>query len=148
MNNRYFIRAGKYCIYLTVLIIILFGLMNLYNPRPLAELYWGNRGLMLLILIIVFSLTYPLFGFTKKTLTFDATKKVEDIERIMTMSGYARVSGTADNAMVFRATSTPKKLMSMWEDSITINTVDGLSTIVGIRKEVVKATFRFGTYIS
>lgn len=145
--NRYLIRAAKYCIYLFLLIFILLGLMSIYDTRGFAEVYLSTRGLAMLGIVAVFALTYPLFGFVKKTLTFDATQKAEDVERIMAMSGYSRVSGTND-AMVFRATRMAKKIMLMWEDQITITTADGLSTMSGPRKEVVKASFRFGTYVS
>lgn len=99
------------------------------------------------VAILAFSLLYPFFGYTKKRLTFSAADKVAEVEKIMTMCGFIRTSGDARN-MEFRAATQSKRWMLMFEDRIVVRTdMDGVSEIEGIRKEVVKAYFRMGTYI-
>lgn len=147
--NRYIIRAAKYLVYFIFLFAIMFSVLGAIegNFEKLAIAYFSSRGLIMLGFIFIFSLTYPFFGFTKKTLTFDASKKVEEVQNVMNMCGYKRAGGTND-AMIFEAATGMKKFQNMWEDTITINTVDELSTITGPRKEIVRANLRFGTYIS
>lgn len=148
--ERYVVRAAKYVVYLLVLFFIIFAFMDAINGTnvPMWSIFTSTRGMMLGVVVLVFALIYPFFGFTKKTLTFDASKRREDVERVMTMNGYLPSAESTDSVMVFRAKSVAKKLMLMWEDQIVITTVDTLSVIKGARKEVVKATFRFNTFIT
>lgn len=147
--KRYPIRAVKYMVQLCILFFVMFGLLQAfgYGNVTLSEMFDSSRGYILLAAVIFFALLYPFFGFTKKTLTFDASTNEAEVERVMGMCGYQRVEGEAQ-AMVFRAATMPKKIVLMWEDTIEINTVDGLSTMEGARKEVVKASFRMGTFIN
>lgn len=146
--NRYPIRVAKYIVYLSVLFLIIFSFMNAVGGTkvPLDTMFTSSRGLWMFVVVFVFALLYPFFGFVKKTLTFDAAQRVEDTERVMLMCGYKRISGEAD-ALVFRADSSMKRLLLMYEDTITITTVDGLTTMAGPRKEVVKASFRMTTFV-
>lgn len=147
--NRYFIRVGKYIIYFVVLFLIMFTILAAIQGSfdKLFTIYFSSQGVMLCGIILFFSLTYPFFGFTKKTLTFDATKRVDEVQNVMSMCGYKRIGGT-DDAMLFGAASGMKKFQNMWEDTITITTIDELSTISGPRREIVRANLRFGTFIS
>lgn len=147
--ERYAIRAAKYAVYLVILLVVLLSVMNLIQSGglPLDEMLFSTRGLMLLAVVVVFALIYPFFGFTKRTLTFDASKKVDDVKNVMSMCGFAPTADSTAEVQKFRAVAKSKKMVLMYEDEIVIATVNGLSTINGARREVVKASFRFSTYI-
>lgn len=150
--KRYPIRAAKYAVYLIILFFILFALMRAFGSASSIDILWTtSRGWMFLVVVVVFALLYPFFGFTQKRLTFNAAARVEDVERVMAMCGFKRIEPEthgADN-LLFEATSTAKKVTMMWEDKIEITTdADGASFISGNRKEVVRAAFRMGTYIA
>lgn len=146
--KQYFIRAAKYALQLIILFFAIFFLMNLFSSQKLSlEQFFSHRGALMGVAILAFSLLYPFFGYTKKRLTFSAADKVAEVEKIMTMCGFIRTSGDARN-MEFRAATQSKRWMLMFEDRIVVRTdMDGVSEIEGIRKEVVKAYFRMGTYI-
>lgn len=146
--NRYGIRAAKYVLQLTILFVVFYSVLNLvgYSKSPISLLWQTNAGGMMIGIIIFFALIQPFLGYTKKTLVFDANQRKEDVDRVMGMCGYIKVSETADQ-MIFRGSTTSKRLMHMFEEAITITTIDGLSVMQGPRKEVVKIYFRMGTFI-
>lgn len=146
--KRYPIRAAKYALQLIVLFIVFYGILRAvnYDKAPLSALWESSRGLVLLGAVVVFALSYPFFGFTRKTLTFEAPVRLDDVNRVMAMSGYERVGGE-NNAMLYRAVSKVKRMALQYEDEITITTEDGVSVMEGPRKEVVKIAFRMQTYI-
>lgn len=150
--KRYPIRAAKYAVYLIILFFILFALLRAFgSASPVSVLWTTSRGLMFLGVVVIFALLYPFFGFTRKRLTFDAAKRVEDVERVMAMCGFRRIDAENHGAgdMLFQAESTAKKIAMMWEDKVEITTdSNGISYIEGNRKEVVRAAFRIGTYIA
>ncbi len=146
--GTYIIRVAKYVVYFAILLSLTVILMNSFssNKIVLAQ-YYNMHGLMLCGVVLLFSLIYPFIGFVKKDLTFNAPQRKEDLIRVMSACGYTQTGGD-DNNMEFRATSTAKKLAHRWDDKITITTdADGLSVMSGPRKEVVRATFRFNTYL-
>lgn len=148
--KRYPIRVAKYAAYLVVLFFVIYVMLMAFGSAAPMEVLWStSQGYMMIGAVVVFALMYPFFGFTKKRLTFNAAERVEDVERIMGLCGFERVEADIHGSddMVFAATTTSKRLLMMYEDRIEITTVDGLSSIEGNRKEVVRAAFRMGTYI-
>lgn len=146
--KRYPIRAVKYALQLVVLFILFYGILRAvgYDNAPLETLWTTNRGLFMVCAIVIFALLYPFFGFMKKTLSFDAQKKAEQVDNVMKMCGFEPLSNN-NGVQVYRAVGSAKRLMMLYEDTITITTKDGFSVIEGVRKEVVKIYFRMGTFI-
>ncbi|MFI3294474.1 MAG: hypothetical protein R3Y19_00460 [Rikenellaceae bacterium] len=144
--KRYLIRFLKYIVYFVLLLGAMLLIMNSFGDTISFEAYKGERGLMLIGAIIFFSLIYPFIGFTRKTLTVNASNRVEEVERILAMCGYKRVNADNEN-MEFEGASFSKKLITMWEDKVTITTQDGVSVIVGSRKEIVKIAYRITSYL-
>lgn len=146
--NRYGIRAAKYVLQFTIIFVVFFAILRLTNYTQASfSTMMTSQGLMLLAIIVIFALIQPFLGYTKKTLVFDATKRMEDVDRVMGMCGYIKISDS-DGIAIFRASSTAKRISMVYEDQITITTTDGLSVMQGPRKEVVKIYFRMGTFIS
>ena len=149
--KTYVIRALKYLLQFAVLFIILFGILNLtgYVREGIdyKQVFLSANGALLLGFVLIFALAYPKFGFIKRTLTFNAHLNQDEVTRIMIMCGYV-LTYSDDQTMTFRALGTIKKITLLYEDEIVIKTIDSLSTIEGPRKEAVKASFRFETYIN
>lgn len=149
MKNRYLIRAAKYAVQLVVLFVVLFFLMKVFSGSQIGwETFLSSRGVLISVVIVVFALLYPFFGFAKKTLTFNAELKVSEIENVMKLCGFTRIKGDDGQQMLFRAETQSKRLMMLYEDVITITTLDGVSVIEGNRKEVFRCYFRMGTFIA
>ncbi|MFI3288227.1 MAG: hypothetical protein R3Y61_07125 [Rikenellaceae bacterium] len=153
MNFKTYIRRmAKYAIYLVIVLMILLTIMNLLQATEegqtsLLDMLLSQRGLYMLCVIIAFSAIYPFMGYTKKTLVCNAEKRSEEFINVMSMCGYT-VTERSDNKMTFRASNFAKKLILMFEDTITVETTaSGLSIMRGPRREVVKAAFRSGTFV-
>ncbi len=153
MNFKTYIRRmAKYAIYLVIVLMILLTIMNLLQATEegqtsLLDMLLSQRGLYMLCVIIAFSAIYPFMGYTKKTLVCNAEKRSEEFINVMAMCGYS-ITERSENKMTFRASNFAKKLILMFEDTITVQTTaNGLSTMRGPRREVVKAAFRSGTFV-
>ncbi len=148
--STYFRRFAKYVIYLTVFLALILSVMNLLNATSLSfeNLFQTERSYYLLIVVGVFALIYPFMGYTKKTLTFNANQRVDEVVNVMAQCGYGRVEGN-EGELTFKAIGALKRLSLMYEDTIIITTdSDDISVISGPRKEVVKAAFKMTTFIS
>lgn len=149
--SKYLIRVGKYIIQFSVLLVVMFGVLILINGNEYLEsvitMFSTTRGLVLIGVVFVFSLTYPFFGFTKRRLTFDASKYADEVDNVMQMCGFVKMNDNNEE-MIYRAKSVAKKIGLLYEDTIVIKTEDGLSTIDGARKEVVKISMRCDTFIT
>lgn len=149
--NRYAIRAAKYVVYLFVLFLLIFAVMSALGGTSLSlsTLVSSDRGWWLAVVLVVFAAAYPFFGFTSKLLTVDAEAKADEVERVMGLCGYMRTTdrGVQEGVQTYRASSGVKRLALMYEDTITITTQNGVSTMAGPRKEVVRAAFRMTTFV-
>ncbi|MEF9949705.1 MAG: hypothetical protein RR752_00835 [Mucinivorans sp.] len=149
--KKYIIRVVKYVAYLAILFVIIFMLMSALGmvKVPFSTVLSTTRGFVALGIVLLFALFYPFFGFTVKTLTINASMHQEELNNVMSRCGYMPLGGEdqAPGELQFRAVSSMKRLMLIYEDQITVSTVDGLSRISGPRKEVVKIAFRIGTFI-
>lgn len=148
--NRYAIRAAKYVIYLFVLLLLIFTLMSALGGTKLSlsTLVSSDRGWWLAVVVLFFAAVYPFFGFSSKLLTVDAEAKAEEVERVMGLCGFMKQSDRSQGGVqVYRASSGVKRLVLMYEDTITITTNNGVSTMAGPRKEVVRAAYRMTTFV-
>lgn len=150
--KRYWIRAVKYALFLMILFVGLYGLMQVFGMGvSLETILSSDRWWKFVAVVVGFALVYPFLGYVRRRLTFRAADRVEDVERVMGMCGFRRVEAEEDgsNRMVFRAEGAMKRASLMWEDRIVI-TSDGVgaSWIEGNRKEAVRAAYRMGTFIA
>ncbi len=146
--TTYLRRFIKYIIYLVVVACIIYLIMSQFYTNIDIDQLISSRGLWMVAVVIFFSAVQPFFGYSSKLLTCDAQKHNEQVVNVMAMCRYKLVENR-DGIMTFRANSTFHRLTLLGEDTITIdNREDGLSTMRGPRREVVKAAFRIGTYVS
>ena len=150
--KRYWIRAVKYALFLMVLFVGLYGLMQVFGMGVSWEtILSSDRWWKFVAVVVGFALVYPFLGYVRRRLTFRAADRVEDVERVMGMCGFRRVEAEGHGAeeMVFEAVGTMKRASLMWEDRIVITTDEaGASWIEGNRKEAVRAAYRMGTFIA
>lgn len=142
--NSYLRRALKYLLYMLVLLAIIFTLMELTrtgNFERFSEVFFSQRGLLLLAMIVLLGLFYPKFGFVKREVKADLKADRDKIERAFQMSGY-ELRSQQEGELIFRAKSPVKRLMFFDEEAIRVAPDDNYITIEGIRKEVVKVEFR------
>ncbi len=152
MRKRYWIRSGKYGLFLVLLFFGLYGLMRVFGSAVSWEaILSSDRWWKFALAVVGFALVYPFVGYVRRRLTFRASERVEEVERVMGMCGFRRVDPEVhgDNEMVFEAEGVMKRASLMWEDRIVITTDrEGASWIEGQRKEAVRAAYRMGTFIA
>lgn len=148
--TTYLRRVAKYVVYLTILLGLIFLVMDLTNTSkvPMTEVFKTSQSVYFFIVVVIFSLLSPFMNFTKKVLTFDARRNQDEVVRVMAMCGYKQDESSNSDVMVFRAESFVKRLALRFEDKIEINTSsEDISVMSGPRREVVKAAFRMGSFI-
>lgn len=150
--NRYFIRAVKYFLWLTVLFVVLFAFMlatgtaRVGLAEGLHELLYTTRGLLLLCVVIVLSVSYPKFGFVKKEFAANIASDRDKIIKAFETSGFVLDKESLDR-MEFRAAKGIRRAFLLWEDRIIV-TADGNNIqIEGIRKEVVRIDYRLRAFL-
>ncbi len=144
----YIRRVVKYAIYLALLASAIYLLMSQFNKNVDFIAILSDRGLWLGAALLFFSLLHPFMGYSSKLLTCNATKRKDEVVNVMAKCGY-RLVEDKDDIMTFRVEGKLRSLMLLGEDAITIdNSDDGISTMRGPRREVVKASFRIGTFVS
>jgi hypothetical protein len=104
----------------------------------------------LLIGLALLGLCYPFVGFlsVKEPLPKGGLEKHgQPLREVMSKSGYKPVRSERDK-LVFRAYSPMRRVLTMFEDDITMSlTDDGALLISGLRKEVSRIRLRVGDYV-
>ncbi len=148
--NRYPIRAIKYFIWLLLLFIVVFIIMNITNTSQVrglegfTQMMVSRKGPMLIFAILALSLLYPLVGFMKREIKGNIEK--ENIVQVMKDLGY-NLRNYKGESMVFTARNPMRKLSMYFEDRIEIICNEQGITIDGIRKEVFKVEYRLTKFL-
>lgn len=150
--KQYLIRSVKYLIQLVVLLAVVFALMFATGTAALApgdffsEMFASVRGMTMLAALVILSFFYPRFGFVTRDLKGRLPENREQVVRAFALAGFVPVR-ESENQIVFRAASGVKKLLLLYEDTITVSSADGYLTLSGIRKETVKAEYRLKSFM-
>lgn len=142
--KTYLIRSLKYLLWLVILFVAIFTIMSLTGTSregALSEIFTTRRGVMMLCMIVVLALLYPRFGFTRRDVRANMPADRDTLIETFRESGFALRDETPGR-MVFRAATGFKRLMLLWEDTITVESDDKYIALEGIRKEVVRLEFR------
>lgn len=140
----YLRRSLKYLLYLIVLLVVIFGVMELTstgNFDRFDEIFLSRRGLLLLVMMVALSAFYPKFGFVRREVKANLEADRDKIEKALRMGGY-ELRGEDNDVMTFRAASALKRFMALGEEEIRVSADDNYIVVEGLRKEVVKAEFR------
>ncbi len=142
MNARYFLRAIKYLLFvsilLSIIVLILFYTSEHSSNIMPWQLFEGKYS-QLIIFIIAISAIYPIFGYQKKEIIIgNSPDLIDEITRVMKNYQYneEKIDG---NIVTYRHRSFVVKLFRQFEDRITITfKEDGFADIEGIRKDIVR----------
>ncbi|MDR1416609.1 MAG: hypothetical protein LBJ57_04225 [Prevotellaceae bacterium] len=150
--KRYPIRAVKQVAYFYIFFILLYLVLHLVSGKSLATLpdFSTLFTPRLLIGLSLLGVCYPLIGFVsvRELLTEGGMEKHEQpLREIMSRSDYKLVK--IENAkLIFRAYSPMRRVLTMFEDDITMELMDdGTLLISGLRKEVSRIRLRVGDYV-
>ena len=140
---KYFIRAVKYFVYITIVITIILAILVAlgFVSSDINIMFshgWKSVGMILLMFACV-SAFYPKFGYCKRYARINGEYKDirDDVVSYMEGRGY-RLESEQDENMTFRIKSAFTRVARVWEDRITLERDLGGFTLEGCAKDVAR----------
>ena len=153
--KKYIVRSVKYLIALCVLYVGLMAVVHYSHPVQGIEFTFADRwramfsewnGWGMVIASIVLAATYPLFGYTKRTISGDLVADREQIDQAARFTGLVLVSET-ENELVYRARGL-RRVTMLFEDDVKVRkSGDGIE-FDGLRRVAVRMAFDAERYIT
>jgi len=139
---KYAIRAIKYFIYFTVIIVIMFAILIAVHAveSDINELFKNGYDSIwqIALMFAAISAFYPLFGFTKKVAAVNGSLEERRSEIVNYMESRKYVLASDMNGeLKFRRANTFQRITRMLEDTVTIKQEFGGFEFEGLRKDVV-----------
>ncbi len=145
---RYFQRSVKYFISLSIIyFLVLYAMsmtsMMVMSPSDaLAELFGSNSGLRMVAAMVVLSIAYPFFGFTKRSIDGNVVVHRDTIVDVMVMQGFKLIE-EREGKLIFGASNFFRRITLLFEDHIVMTQLDGGKIeLSGNRKSVAYMIFR------
>ena len=153
--KKYIVRSVKYLIALCVLYVGLMAVMHYSHPVQGVEFTFADRwramfsewnGWGMVIASIVLAATYPLFGYTKRTISGDLVADREQIDQAARFTGLVLVS-ESETELVYRARGL-RRVTMLFEDDVKVRkSGDGIE-FDGLRRVAVRMAFDAERYIT
>ena len=138
---KYFIRALKYYVYLLVLlaVIILALVLTGFVEADLSKMFVNGSDSLwqIALLMLVFALFYPRFGFSKRTAhLYGSPEELRpDVMKVMEGLGY-RLECEKDGGYQFLRRSGFSRALKMWEDRITLTPTGAGMEVEGLTRDL------------
>ena len=140
---KYFLRAVKYFIYLSVLIVIIMALLVLIKvvEPDIGSMFRNGYDALwqIAILFAAVSAIYPRIGYVTRDAamsgSWDETRG--EIKKFME-NHYYSLEKAKPGLMTFRHNGSVSRLSRMYEDRITITSAEGGGMGEGLRKDVLR----------
>lgn len=140
---KYLVRAFKYFLMMTIILILILGALTYYqnhNFNILASLENGWNSLIWIgVILLGFSAAYPAFGYATRTLDIhgDTAEIRQLICSYMEEKRY-RVEYDTDEVLTFRHRSPVTRFFHVYEDRITFTPTHTSFTIEGLNRDIVR----------
>jgi hypothetical protein len=132
--------------------MLLYAILHVASGKPLTTTpdFSTLFTPRLLIGLLLLGAGYPFVGFlsVREPLPAGGWEKHEQpLRDVMSRSGY-KLSRCENGKLIFRAYSPMRRVLTMFEDDITMELADdGMLRISGLRKEVSRIRLRVGDYV-
>ena len=154
---RYFIRAVKYLLLLSVLYVGLEWLMlefaadKAIEGMSLTELMEAHlaetRGKMFIVAMVLLAAFYPLFGFMKKRVEgCNYERDAARIDNAMRAYGFKLVEDRGD-VKIYGADTLLRRLTLMFEDRIVLHITNEGIEMQGLRRSVARVAYQLEVYL-
>jgi len=142
--NKYFARVCHRILRIAIFVALMFMLMFGATKGVLIS----TKGLLIFMaLFLVDGLLYPLYGFTKREIRCDISKKRENIVNAFASCNYT-VETSEESKMTFRAKSFIRRLNYGFDDRITVISDGQYITVEGLKREVVRIETRLRAFVA
>ncbi len=151
--KKYIIRSVKYLIALCVLYVALMAFMHHYNnpfgltiEQRVQLMFDTWRGCGMIIATFVLALTYPFFGYVKRTFEGDIVADREQLNRAANFVGLELVSESGEE-LVYHAKGL-RRLVMLFEDTVRVRQCGSQIEVEGLRRIAVRFAFDAERYIT
>ena len=151
--KKYLIRSVKYLVALCVLYVALMAFMHHYNnpfgltiEQRVQLMFDTWRGCGMIIATFVLALTYPFFGYVKRTFEGDIVADREQLNRAANFVGLELVSESGEE-LVYHAKGL-RRLVMLFEDTVRVRQCGSQSEVEGLRRIAVRFAFDAERYIT
>ena len=149
--KRYFIRSVKYLVALVVLYVGLMAVMHYsqHSPITFAERWqlmfqqWNGWGMV--VASILLAVTYPFFGYTKRSFGGNIVADREQLSIAATLAGLELVSAS-DTELRYRARGL-RRVTMLFEDEVIVRQSGNQIEVEGLRRVAVRMAFDAERYI-
>ena len=153
---RYIIRSLK-CLILVGIMFSIVVLVMFYtsehdaNLRP-WNLFDGNWTKVLLF-FLVYAAVYPLIGYSKRDIAFgegfsERRQEIAGVLRDMNFVPEDVMKSESTEVLKLHNNSGIIRALRLWEDTLSLTANDGMVTVEGQRKDVVRASLRIESYLA
>lgn len=144
--KRYLIRATRYLLYVVVIFVVVFFIMNLtgysqITPELLEMFLTSSQAIIMGLVVLALVVAHPFIAYIKRPFGVDFTANRKNVVALFDSYGYI-LESESDAELVFRAKSKVRRFLSPYEDAIIIDLKAFPTTIEGNRKMVVKVMYR------
>ena len=152
---KYIIRSLKYLLVLCVLYVALLWVMHQFQPfsehisfgqRWLMMFQNGWQGWSMVVGTILLAITYPYFGYTKRTIEGSIVTDREQINRAADFTNLVLVAET-ENELIYHAKGL-RRLAMLFEDEVRVRQNGEEIEISGLRRVAVRMAFDAERYIT
>lgn len=120
---------------------------TMLTPHEMAmNLFLSRRGVILIVVVLVWTAIYPKVGFVSRRVEADLKYDRERIENAFIRSGYVLLKNDGEQ-LTFRADNFFKRLRLLFEDEVTVSQYGQWIVINGIRRSVAEIEMRLKTYM-
>ncbi len=150
--KKYLVRSVKYLVALCVLYVVLMALMHYSEHSVITfaqrwELLFSTwRGWGMVCMTIVLAMTYPLFGFTKRSFKGDIAADREELTTAAEISGLELIGGN-ETELHYR-TKGLRRLIRLYEDSVIVRQNGTQIEVEGLRSIAVRFAFDAERFIT
>lgn len=140
---RYLVRALKYFVYLSIMLVLFIVILCLLGviPKDIDLIFInGTKSLPQMALIVaVFAAMYPKIGFTTRNVRMagEASQTESELTKFMNSRRYVLVKKEGED-LVYRRASVLDRIVKMGEDKIYFKKVIGGYAMEGLTKDVVR----------
>ncbi|MEG1649692.1 MAG: hypothetical protein RR141_02490 [Rikenellaceae bacterium] len=144
--KRYFIRATRYLLYVIVIFVVIFFLMNItgyskITPDMLGVFFSSAQAMIMGAVVLALVVVHPFIAYIKRAFGVDMVANRKNVVALFDSYGYA-LESESQSEMIFRTKSKLRRFISPYEDAIIIDLTAFPTTIEGNRKTVVKVMYR------
>lgn len=153
---RYIIRSLKCLVIVGImfsLVVLIMFYTSEHDPALKPWNLFDGQWLKIILFFVAYAAVYPLIGYSKKEVAFGIgfSERRQEIAGVLRdMNFVAEDISKSESADVLRLhnNSGVIRALRLWEDTLTLTGCDGMITIEGQRKDVVRAAMRIESYLA